>query len=308
MINTLKRLALVITVLILIECSQASKHNLGYFGFAAVDCGWDDPSDSIVKTNYLDEVASFTNIAQMCVYSSDDAIGNRIARFNQSGVKAILHIESILFEHGQGTSPSGGKKVILRSNAETEWMKFVNLNRNDLNPSSVAALYIADEPAWNGVSPEDFTRALQIVKTALPDIPTMAIEASQAVNQIMIPKELDWVGFDYYGSIDPEHDPVNLGFLNKVSTARSRADQKIVIIANTQWLPYFQSDADISPSDMEGVINSYYNLAASYPDVVALVGYTWAGGLDDPKHLGARSIPANVQQAMRTIGLNITHK
>ena len=306
--NMIKTLIKLVLVFMLIECTQASTETLSYFGFALVDCGWDDPNDSNIKTDYLDEVASFTNIAQMCVYSSDDAIGNRIARFNQAGVKAILHIESILFERGQDTSPSGDKRAILRSNAETELMKFVSLNRDFLIPGSVAALYIADEPVWNGVSSSDFTRALQIVKKALPDIPTMAIEAYTVVNQIMIPQELDWVGFDRYDTIDPEHDAAWLADLNKVSTARSRSDQKIVIVASTQWLPYYQSDAGISPSDMEAIVNSYNRIAASYPNVVALLGYTWAGGLDDQKQLGARSLPPNVKQSLRTIGLQITHK
>ena len=308
MIKTHRRLALVLTILMLIGCEQVSVQTLGYFGFAIVDCGWDDPSDATIKTNYIDEVSSFSNIAQMCVYASSDEISNRIARFNNAGVKAIVSIESILFERGQDTSPSGGKRAILRANAVTELTKFVTLNKNVLNPSTVAALYIIDEPVWNGVSLRDLTLALQIVKKALPGIPTMVIEASQVVNQIMIPIELDWVGIDDYGIIDPEHDANWLAQLNKVSTARSRADQKIVIIANTQWLPYFKSDAGINPSDMEAIANSYHRLAVSYPDVVALVGYSWPGGLDDPKQLGARSLPANVQQSFRTIGLEITNK
>jgi hypothetical protein len=298
-----------IQVLLGLQPVYATTNNgLGYFGFAIVDCGWDDPSDSIVKTNYIDEVASFTNIAHMCVYSSSDKIGNRIATFNKAGVKAILHIESILFRPGLGVAPSGGKKMILRSNAATELTKFVTLNKDVLNPDTVAALYIIDEPVWNGVSLKDLTLALQIVKKALPDIPRMVIEASQVVNQIMIPIELDWVGIVDYGIIDPEYDEAWLAELNKVSTARSRADQKIVIVANTQWLPYFQSDAGINPSDMEATINSYARLAASYPDVVALVGYAWAGGLDDPQQLGARSLPSNVQQSFQTIGFDITGK
>ena len=298
-----------IQVLLGIQPVYATTYNgLGYFGFTVVDCGWDDPSDATVKKNYIDEVSSFSNIAQMCVYASSDKISNRITRFSNVGVKAIVSIESILFQPGQGTSPSGGKKMILRANAATELTKFVTLNKGVLNPSSVAALYIIDEPVWNGVSLRDFTRALQIVKKALPGIPTMAIEASPVVNKIMIPKELDWVGFDNYDTIDPEHDADWLAQLNKVSTARNRADQKIVIVASTQWLPYYQSDAGISSSDMEEIANSYHRIAASYPDVVALVGYTWPGGLDDPKQLGARSLPANVKQSFRTIGLEITGK
>lgn len=311
MSKTFNKLILALTVVMLIGCRQlALPQTLNYFGFSLVDCGWDDPGDDANKTNYIDEVANFTNIAQMCVFSSDDAIGNRIDKFNQAGVKAILHIEPILFERRREISPSGVKRAILRANAQAEWLKFVNINKNVLNTNFLAALYIADEPVWNGISKEDFTLALQIVKKSLPNIPTMAVEAYAVVenDKIMIPQELDWIGFDRYDTIDPQHDAVYLADLNKVSKARTRTDQKIVIVSSSQWLPYYQTDAGLSSSAMGEVINSYYTLAASHPDVIALVVYPWPGGLDDPKQLGARNLPANVQQTLQSVGAAITGK
>lgn len=313
-----KRVIVAFILLFLIGCDQdssspdnihtVSNNELTFFGFAVIDCGWNDPNDSTDKTNYIDEISGFANVGQMCVYSPDDSLGNRIGTFNQAGVKAILHIESILFDHHQDVNTPSGVRATLRSDAETRWANFVNLNKDVLTPQNMAALYIVDEPVWNGVSLADFTRTLQIVKALMPDIPSMTIEAYPVVNQIMVPQELDWVGFDRYDTVDPEHDETWLADLKTVRAARTRSDQKIVIVASTQWLPYYQTEAGVRPEDMEAVAYSYYRLAASEPDVIALLGYLWPGGLDDPAQLGARNLPDNVQQSLREIGEEIIRK
>ena len=290
------------------SANAVSTRHLRYFGFAVVDCGWDDPNDSTVKTNYVDEVSRFTNIGQMCVFSPDESLRSRMARFSQVGMKAILHIESILFEHTKDTSSPSGVRVTLRPDAEALWAHFVKLNRDVLVPDYVVALYIVDEPVWNGVPLADFVHALKIVKASLPVIPTLSIEAYPVVTQIRVPETLDWIGFDRYDTADPAKDRAWLADLETVRAARTRTDQKIVIIASTQWLPYYQTDAGVLPEDMAAVAYSYYHIAVSDPDVIALVGYLWPGGLDDPRQLGARNLPENVQQALREIGRRIINK
>jgi len=285
-----------------------SNSELKYFGFAVVDCGWDDPNDSTVKTNYVDEISGFTNVGQMCVYSADESLSNRIIQFNQAGIKAILHIEAILFDHIEDTSSPSGIRVTLHPEAESLWTDFFILNRDVLVPEYVAALYIVDEPVWNGIKPTDFIQALQIVKTSLPDIPTLSIEAYPVVNQILVPETLDWIGFDSYDTADPGNNSAYLAALETVRAARTRSDQKIVIVASTQWLPYYQTDGGINPEDMEAVVNSYYRIATMDSDVVALVGYLWTGGFDDPAQMGARNLPENVQQLFQEIGEQIINK
>jgi len=278
---------------------------LEYFGFAVVDCGFDDPSDGEMKTNYVDEVAGFTNVAQMCVATPEDSVGSRLALFQAYGVRSILYVESLLFERREDPSSPSGVRVTLRDDAESRWTDFVDLNVDVLAPKYVAALYLVDEPVWNGVSWTDFTRALQIVKASLPGIPTMAVEAYPVLDRVMVPESLDWIGFDRYDSADPEHDWAYLADLATVSAARTRDGQRIVIVASTQWLPYYLTDAGIRPEDMGAVAWSYYRLAASHPEVVALIGYLWPGGLDDPEQLGARNLPDGVRQSLRVIGEKI---
>ncbi len=279
------------------DIPPVSNKGLKYFGFAAIDDG---------RTNYAAEISGFANVGQMVVYSPDDALAKRIAAFDRAGVKAIVHIEPILFERGHATAPSGAKACVLRSDAEARWRHFVNRNKDVLTRKYVAAMYIFDEPAWNGVSRADLTRALTMVKSSLPDLPTAVIEAWQVVNQIMIPAELDWVGWDRHDVADPEHDKRWLADLETVRAARTRPDQKIVIIANTHWKTYYK-DAGARPADMGAVAASSYRIAASDPDVVALIGYLWPGGIDPahPGQLGARDLPENVRQTYRQIGRQI---
>ncbi len=276
--------------------------NLQYYGFALIDCGWDDPNDNEIKSTYVDEVADFTNTGQMCVFSEEDLITDRISVFNQAGMKALLHVEPILFELTQNSSTPSGVKLRLRSNALQLWTQFFNRNRDVLTLQYIAAIYVVDEPKWNGLGLADFVQALEIIKTSLPMIPTLAIEAYPVVDQIMVPDLLDWVGFDRYDTLDPTKDSNWLSNLNTVRLARTRDSQKIVIVASTQWLPFYQTDAGVSPSDTGMIAFNYYKLASSDPDVIALIGYLWPGGLDNQEQLGARNLPNNVLVVLEKIG------
>lgn len=283
---------------------KPATNHLKYFGFAAIDCGWHDPNDHTGKTNYVDEVSGFTNIGQMGVFAADESLAKRLAIFNKVRIKAMLHIEPLLFDRAKASTPSG-TILTLRPNAERLWSEYVKRNKAVLTSKYVAAIYVVDEPVWNGVTPADFIKALRIVKKYLPAIPTVVIEAWPVVKKIMVPKELDWVGFDRYDSVDPEHDPKWMADLATVQKARSRADQKIVIVASTQWLPYYEKDAGVKPEDMAKIAEIYYRIATNTPDVIALVGYIWPGGLDGATHLGARNLPQNVQRTLRSIGKRI---
>lgn len=281
---------------------ETSSNGLEYFGFAVVDCGWDDPHDDEIRTNYVDEVTGFTNVAQMCVYDATENLQSRIELFSKANIKALLHIELILFTHQPSIFTGSGVKAKLRSDAQERWNVFVETNRDWLNEGKVAGFYIADEPVWNGISEKDFTQAVAIVKESFPSIPTVSIEAYPVIDRIMVPETLDWVGFDYYDSTDPLNDPVYQDYLDTVLAARTRDDQRVVIVASTQWLPYYKTAEDISSDDMADVIQSYFDLAVSLPESIALIGYLWPGGLDDADQLGARELPENVQVLLQEIG------
>ncbi len=284
---------------------KAVQNNLAYFGFAGVDCQWDDPGDSETKSNYVDEVGEFTNLAQLCVYSPQETLGERLTLFRQAGLKALLSIEPILFETVADAESPSGEHIFLASEAEHRWRDFLELNQEWLTPDYVAAVYIADEPVWRGVSEADFTQAVAIVKNSLPNLPTAAIEAYPVLDDMIVPVALDWIGFDHYGFRNPSQDEIWLAELETVRAARTRDDQQIIIVAETQWHPSYRILLNLTASNMDRVAASYFEVASTDPDVVALVGYIWPGGLDSPSHRGARALPETVQQVFRQIGQRV---
>lgn len=116
-----------------------------------------------------------------------------------------------------------------------------------------------------------------------------------------MPKEIDWVGFDRYDIADPAHDAAWLADLQTVKNARSRPDQKIVIVMDTQWRPYY-GVAGVQPADMAAVGASTLEVAAADPDVVAIVGYLWPNALDLPEQVGSRGLPASVRAFYTNLG------
>ncbi len=126
---------------------EVAKSDLQYFGFAAIDCMFDAPNDSEIKTNFVDEVSGFTNIGQMCVSDPFELISDRVINFSQKGISPILHIESILFEHNDDPTTRSGVRIQLRNNAQARWRHFIELNQKVFIEQNFAALYVVDEPA-----------------------------------------------------------------------------------------------------------------------------------------------------------------
>ncbi len=52
----------------------------------------------------------------------------------------------------------------------------------------------------------------------------------------------------------------------------------------------------------------YFELAKSDPEVIGIIGYIWAGGLDSPDHRGIRDLPQTVIDENKRIGKAITGK
>jgi hypothetical protein len=73
-----------------------------FFGFVAVDCGYDDPLDTEARTEYVDEVSGFTNVAHVCTSGSDDDLTARLSRLEAAGLRAILALEPVLFVSVEG--------------------------------------------------------------------------------------------------------------------------------------------------------------------------------------------------------------
>ena len=282
--------------------------HLKYFGFTLIDVFWDDPLDTENKTNYLDEVANFSNMADILVLNPSDHIISRVEFMNASHVKAILHLHELFFENVGSGGPSG-ILFELRADYKERWNTFIQTNNLVLDQSKILALYLGEEPTWNSISFSELKAASDYIKSTLPNIPILLIEASPIINELQIPNSINWIGFDHYFIKDPEN---NTEFLNELSILKSKLvtdTQKLVIVFDAHYIPEIHNNiSGISKNEMKEVATSYYNLAKTEQKVIALLGYTWPGGFDTNTALGARQLPQLVKDEYQRIGKEITNK
>ncbi|MEO1615931.1 MAG: hypothetical protein AAFV88_08795 [Planctomycetota bacterium] len=281
----------------------ATPAHLEYFGFALIDVGWDDPSDTQAKVNYLDEVARFSNLADMLVAEPNDRIEARLDAFAAVNVKAVIHLNYLLFEQ-VGTNAPSGADFDLRGDFRQRWDAFVKLNKRQ---HEIAALYIGEEPTWNGVAFEELREVADYLKASLPETKLMLVEAFPALRSLIVPKTIDWVGFDHYFISDIEHDAAFQAELNLLKKKRSADHQRIILIPDAHFIPEVHRHFGVTRDKMVGIADAYCRIAAEDEDVIGLMAYFWPGGFDDPTALGTRQM-SDVKNQYRKIGRRITGK
>ncbi len=272
-----------------------------WFGFIGVRCLLDDPNDEGSTSDYVQEVSGFTNLAHVCVFDND--VHNELEDLPQHGLKALLDITLVLFEFTEGDAPSGsGQRYVLRADAQSAWDSFVATNADVLDADHVGAYYLVDEPIWNGATPADIEAATAIVERDAGEIPSVIVEAPGALEKAVFPEGVDWVGFDLYGVTNPVADPA---YQSSLATLREQArpEQRIVVVLDSQWLPVF-GEIGIEQTELATIARNYYALATREANVVALIGYTWPGGIDADQ-LGARDLPPEVREVYEEIGREI---
>lgn len=308
------RLGLCFLILLLAACSAETSieppllqptpppnQALHLFGFVGVACGED----------YSDEVADFTNVATTCAPdpSVGELVANQLDTFEQRGLRALLNVEGLFFVEAPTAplAPYGGPRLVLRDDYRHRWEELVKRAGLAERRHALAAVFVADEPTWRGISPEDLSTAYAAVRSTFPDLSLLLVEAYPVLDQLVIPPAVDWVAFDRYGVLDPANDAEYLADLALLKAQRSRPDQQIILIMETQWLLTY-AEFGIPPKAMAGVAESYYRLANRDAAVIGLVGYLWPGGLNARGQLGARDLPESVRAAYRRIGEEIIQR
>jgi len=211
---------------------------------------------------------------------------------NSHCVLPIVHVQNIFFEVVDTLAPSG-ENFDLISNFTSRWNTFKTTNISTLDSTKIGAFYIADEPFWNGMTFLDLDTVCSIIKADFPDIPIMLIEAYPSLPDLLVPTTVDWLGFDRYGIFNPGIDPTFLADLALLKSKRSNPNQEIFLTIDDQWLPYYGT-AGFTPDTIRFMVQNYYDLAVSDPEIIGLLGYLWPGGLDDPGQLGVRNMPQSV--------------
>ncbi|TMM55931.1 hypothetical protein FEE95_14890 [Maribacter algarum] len=307
-------LACLIGFLFLIGCestedtpSSPPVDHIKYFGFTLVDTYWDDPTDSETKNNYNDEVSDFSNMADILVVNPTDNIVDRMKAMESLQMKSILHLHELFFEI-EGTNAPSGTDYRLRTDAQERWDMFLGINSLYVNQDLVQALYVGEEPTWNGISFTELKKVSDYVKLTIPDITVMVVEAYPALNDFQIPTSVDWVGFDHYFIKDPKNDGTFISELNILKSKLSE-EQNLILIMDTHYIDFAHGDfGGIALDEMASVAKSYFELAKSEPRTIAIIGYFWPSGFDDVNAIGARHMPTAVREEYSRIGKEITKK
>lgn len=307
-------LSLVLNPLAVPSRVLASNPNLQHFGFALVDTAIDDPYDGVAKTNYIDEVGSFTNLNHLWVWDPAVSIASRLDLFAANGSLAIVDVKDIFltcsaYEGGTGS----GTECHLRANYRGRWNQFLAKSRISAHLDQIGAFYIADEPAWTNTSAADLATIANRVNASFPAKPITYVEAYTVLEDpslhsyVSIPENVDWVGFDRYGTIDPQTDPAYQADLAVLKSKRT-ANQKIIVVFESHYLdPYYVPY--VTQEDMAQIFLNYYGQATTDTDTVAMLGWHWPGGVDAPPDntdLGARELPATVLATYVQVGQAIS--
>jgi hypothetical protein len=299
-----------------------------YFGFSAVDVGLVDPNTPVSTpyyttvpsgtSQYVSEVGGFSNLNHLWVYDPSVSIVTRLNQFQAAGTQAMVDVKDIFLTCSAGSGGSGsGTICTLRSDWTTRWNTFLSTNTG-ANLAVVGAIYIADEPAWNNVSPSDLATIATTVKASFPSTPVTYVEAYQMVdpsnptgnNMVVIPTNVDWVGFDHYGTADPS---TNSQYLSELAVLKSKMTgvQKLIIVFESDYYnPYYLNNG-VSQSAMKTVFDNYIKLANTLPNCVAMLGFAWPGGaspMPGNQDLGGRDLPVTVQAEYVRVGKLIAHK
>jgi hypothetical protein len=288
--------------------SPSGKTHLKYFGYVGIDCFLDDPHDSLNKTNYADEVGSFSNIAHVCVYSPNDNLRSRLEILKANGLRAILDLHFLFYQlNAAGPVGASGKNYDLYPDYLARWNQFFSLNKDVLTDEYVQVFYPADEPTWVGVTYQELNPIVALLKNTLPTIKIAVVEASQVISSLTVPSQVDWVGMDRYGTANVTTDASWLSAYQAIKAKRSAPHQKVLIIMDAQWVPVY-GEAGYPPSAMEAVNRYYFEMAQSDTDVIGIIAYSWAGGIGSNSHFGMRNLPSNVIDENKRIGRIITGK
>jgi len=281
--------------------------NLNYFGFTLIDVGFDDPSDKENKTNYIDEVSSFSNLADILVVDPSENIEDRIQRMNDVNVKPMFHLNELFFEEKSKGGDRSGVIYGLRSDYQQRWDTFVSTNHLISNATYLGCLYIGEEPYWNGIPENEFKLACDYAKSSLPQVPILNVETYIVVDSVFTPNSVDWVSFDHYFLPFPSK---NADFMKEYNTVKSKLkpNQKIMLIMDAHWIKFYHGSSGISKNDMDVIARDYYNFANSDTSIIGLLGYFWPSGFDSKKSVGARNLPAEVKKEYVRIGKQITGK
>jgi hypothetical protein len=269
--------------LVLLMASPAQA--LDFFGYVGVMCDLDDPFDDSPLTDYSAEVTGFTNANHVCLPADPDLWVARL-RAADAQFRPILSIEAAFDFNGQGEP--------------TLWPQIRDaIRQSGIDPARII-FHLVDEPTLRGYAATTVSAAAQLVRTEFPTAEVMVIEACRIEGPPPVAPEITLWGFDCYTFPDPLTDPSYMTFLH-LAQGQLAPTQRLVLVMDANHTPIHEG-AGLSQGDMADVARAYGRLAPSLPDLAGMIGYTWAGGIDNAEERGVRDMPQTVIDAHRAVG------
>ena len=263
---------------------------LDFFGYVGVMCDLDDPFDATDLTDYSAEVAGFTNANHVCLHGDPSGWVTRLQAADAQ-YRPILSIETAFDFAGRG--PDGPAALKL-------WGVMRDAIRDSgIDPARII-FHLVDEPTLRGIGPLAVSRAAQIVRADFPTAEVMVIEACRIEGPPPVAPEVTLWGFDCYTFADPMADRTFMTFL-ALAQGQLGPDQRLVLVMDANHTPIHEA-AGLSQDDMANVARAYGRLAQSIPDLAGMIGYTWAGGIDNDQERGVRDLPQAVIEAHAEVG------
>jgi hypothetical protein len=300
--NWLMRFVLVLTTFLTLAALPASAQ-IQYFGYVG---GADDDQA-------LGETRGFTNFAYLSAGDnlSDFFIRNRVSAMAPLGIKAVIDLGKVLWCDYDGT----GRYLSLCSDWAQRWSQWKTSNASILTPDKILAFSIRDEPFNFNTNMNDFEQAAARVKSDLPSIKLLMVEAACVVATDdcgffpgagavaryggTLPN-IDWIGLDAYG-IFPK---TNTTFQQAVNIFRSKfPGKKWIYVMDGYWDPGLQGVAIGPDTSMDQIADDWYDVASADPNTILLGVFSWRQGQGVE---GSQDLPCSVASEHIRIGRLIT--
>ncbi len=256
---------------------------------------------------YIDEVKDHTNLVHISSDFRNQTDLQYLAQARQDGLMVALDLSSVFFPGGRGDF------TLERVQNSSRWATYAARIAPYLD--IIAAFYPVDEPYWVFGQPNGNLTNTEIaavltalnlqIKQRFPQIPIAVVFAYPSVDDsLIIPQSYDWVGFDCYDGFDACGNPSLLRrsvpeFLGTLREKKT-AGQRLILIP-----PAFQQDLAMSEAQIVAIVDRYQQVAATDPEVVAVVPFLWPDIVGD--NLAGRSM-ASVAHKYRQLGASLLGK
>jgi hypothetical protein len=213
--------------------------------------------------NHLSEVRGRSNLNVVNVSDYDKYVPEVLD--DCAPASCLLYTGNEFF---RGCDQAGVPTCDLYPDFRERWNRLAEQVRSRM--SAVAGFYLLDEPYHRGASPEEVTTAARTIKETFPGAKVMLVEAAYKVDDAMVvPREVDWVGFDWYCQPTTEVEQV----LRELES-RATGGQGIFLFPQAAPLrdcgakPGYGTDPELAALQWE-----YLRLAERHPRVVGLMSF-----------------------------------